>query len=309
MIRNKIGVFVGTMILMPAAMPAQNINNPVMEAALPARGAQEIAISSTDLRTAVSAEVKAKNKNPLTTVDRKSNQQAAVYAGLAQGNYQPQTAPVPATFGKQPTSSMFDFLASGDSAEVWATMNANGMPYLFANAFGSAEATANASWKAKVAIPAGYQKLYVRLTIPEVSVGGAAEQDAPGRWQARFLGELSVNGYPVWNTEAIRTCLLKDNPKQTIPEKGTWTSLYGSPVLVNDSTPATNKEVTLLLGSFTAGQVVDLMFTSRMDAKVLGACEYKPDPNTGKMRYFCTRGTASMNWDNTATPVRFFAGQ
>lgn len=308
MIRNKIGVFAGTVILMQAAM-GQNLTNPVMETALPANGTQEIAISSADLQTAVSAEVKAKNKNPLTTVQRMSNQQAAVYAGVAQGAYQPQTAPVPATFAKQPISSMFDFLASGDSAEVWATMNANGMPYLFANAFGSAEATANATWKAKVAIPAGYQKLYVRLTIPEVSVGGAAEQDAPARWQARFLGELSVNGYPVWNTEAIRTCLLKDNPKQNIPEKGTWTSLYGSPVLVNDNSQATNKEVTLLLGSFTAGQVVDLMFTSRMDAKVLGACEYKLDPNTGKMRYFCTRGTASMNWDNTASPVRFFVGQ
>lgn len=308
MIRNKIGVFAGTMILMQAAM-GQNLTNPVMETALPANGTQEIAISSADLQTAVSAEVKAKNKNPLTNVQRMSNQQAAVYAGLAQGGYVPMTAPVPATFGKQPTSSMFDFLASGDSAEVWATMNANGMPYLFANAFGTAEATGNATWKAKVAIPAGYQKLYVRLTIPKVSVGGAAEQDAPARWQARFLAELSLNGYPVWNSEAIRTCLLKDNPKQNIPEKGSWTSLYGSPVVVNNNVAAANKEVTLLLGTFTAGQVVDLMFTSRMDAKVLGACEYKLDPNTGKMRYFCTRGTAAMEWDSTASPVRFFVGQ
>lgn len=306
MIRNKIRVLAACTLL-PAALLAQNINNPVVEAALPG-SAQEIALSSADLKTAALAEVTAKNKGTSRKVERLSNTTSAVYAGLAQGNYQPQSAPIDAVNAAPLDTSKFVFEFSGDSAQSWATMKNNGIPYLFAQAFGTADASANATWKARVYIPAGQQKLYVKLAIPNVSVAGAAEQDAPARWQAKFLAELSVNGYPAWNSEAIRTCLLKDNPQVNIPEKGNWTSLYGSPITVNADNSAV-KEVTLLLGSYTAGQMVDIQFTARADAKVLAGCEWKKDNNTGLYRWFCTRATAVMSWNDNAGPMRIFVAQ
>lgn len=306
MIRNKIRVFAACTLL-PAALLAQNINNPVVEASLPA-SAQEIALSSADLKTAALAEVTAKNKGTSRQVERLSNQTSAVYAGLAQGSYKPEATPVDAESSAPLDTSKYVFEFSGDSAQSWATMKNNGIPYLFAQAFGSAEANSNATWKARVYIPAGQQKLYVKLAIPNASVNGAAEQDAPARWQAKFLAELSINGYPVWNSEAVRTCLLKDNPSVNIPEKGTWMSLYGSPITVNGDNSAV-KEVTLLLGSYTAGQMVDIQFTARADAKVLGGCVWKKDNNTGVYRWFCTRATATMSWNDNAGPMKIYVAQ
>ncbi|MFN7935180.1 MAG: hypothetical protein U0R19_17755 [Bryobacteraceae bacterium] len=305
MIRNKIRVFAACTLL-PAALLAQNINNPVVETALPASGKQEIALSSADLKTATSTEITVKNKGTDRKVERLPNQLSAVYSGLAQGSYKPATTPEKAVSAEPPIASRFEFEFSGDAAQAWATMRGNGIPYLHANAFGGADANSNATWKARVVIPAGYQKLYVKLAIPNVNLEGAAEQDAPARWQAKFLAELSVNGYPVWNSEAIRTSLLKANPSVDIPEKGTWMSNYGGSLTVNGDSTAF-KEVTLLLGSFTAGQTVDLQFTSRVDAKVLGACEYKMA--NGKYRYFCTRATATVNWNDNAGPMRIYVAQ
>lgn len=312
MIRQILTLTVGgAMWMLPAHLVAGNINNPVqvLDTFIPsANGIQEIPVSSTDLRTAVSVEVRADTKQPVTNVARKMNQQAAVYAGVAKTSPQTTAPPQPATFGAPADATKYVFKVNGDSGQAWATMNANGMPYLYTNSFGLAGAAGTASFKAKVAIPNGYPNLYVQLTIPEASLNGATEQDGPARWQAKFSAELLMNGHPVWESEAIRGSIL--NPAGVFPpEKGNWTSLYGSPVLVNDASAQTNKVVTIALGAFTAGQTVELTFVTRADTAVLNKCVVKKDPEDGVYKPFCTRATATLSWENAATPVRFFVGK
>ncbi len=67
--------------------------------------------------------------------------------------------------------------------------------------------------------------------------------------------------------------------------------------------------ITLNQGSFTSAQPVDITFVLRADAKSITKCCKKLNPNTGLQELFCTRATATVEWDNTITnPVRFDVG-
>src|SRR5262249_48185017 len=200
------------------------------------------------------------------------NNTAAVYAEISLPNAL-ATPATPATAGAPPVSQIFDFKKSGDSAQGWATMTATGMPYVLTRAFGKASASGTATWMAHLVVPTQQTDMYVRFTLPRIQVTGTNEADGPSRYQSRFRAELLLNGHPVWSSEAIRVNEFNGNPSycpsdmSPIHETATFFQNYGS---LPAGLSATDKldwsslnVVTLALGSFTAGQALDLSLVVR----------------------------------------------
>jgi hypothetical protein len=88
---------------------------------------------------------------------------------------------------------------------------------------------------------------------------------------------------------------------QYLPSFGKSLGLTSSP---NQATTA--RTVTLWLGTFPAGQTVEVAFVVRTDAQVMSPC--CPHNADDMPDQFCTRATVGVNWDDAATPVRFWIG-
>jgi len=173
--------------------------------------------SNQTFRMAAAVQVSAYDKGaPLQGVQRSSGAAAAVYRSLpVQASPPPLLPPMPAG------SALFDHAQTGDHAQSWATMAADGKPYLHARGFGEFGAEATASWTTSLVVPAGgSREVVLRFVLPPASVAGYTEQDGIGRWRSRLRGEVLVNGFPAWSTEALRLTIepkvQSDNLSETI---------------------------------------------------------------------------------------------
>ncbi|NRF71839.1 hypothetical protein HLB44_33120 [Aquincola sp. S2] len=244
---------------------------------------------------------------------RKTGTHAAVYRGT------PVTSP--ALYPTGPSASdMLDFITTGDLSQSWATMTADGIPYLRVTGFGEFMADASASWNTRLTLPAvGSREVVLRFVIPPVSVAGATEQEGIAHWRARMRADVLVNGYPAWSTEALRLTLdpkiAYSNLNETIvlqqfgdalsfPTNDEDTPLAnGGPN--NDSGPgnvsnaSTKRTVYLSLGRFDANAVVDLSMTLRASAtsvpKSSGLTDNRCKYSQQLDRYFCSRGSVSVD--------------
>jgi hypothetical protein len=153
----------------------------------------------------------------------------------------------------------------------------------------------------------------VRFTLPQVQVRGVNEVDGPSRYQARFRAELMLNGHPVWSSEAIRLNEFNGNPycstdnNSTVLETSTLYQTFGSAPVGLSATDKNDfsslNSITLALGSFPAGQALDLSLVVRSDTSVDNKCCVK------NSEYFCTGASTTVDWDtSTAIPVRFWSG-
>jgi hypothetical protein len=193
-------------------------------------------------------------------------------------------------------------------------MSAAGLPYLYTRAFGKASASGTAAWTARIFVPTHATNMYVRFTLPQIQVKGVNEQDGPSRYQARFRAELLLNGHPVWSSEAIRLNVFNGNPgycpdsnTSQVHEINTLYESYGTAPLglsaADKNDWSTANPVTLALGSFPAGQALDLTLVVRADTSMDNKCCFKNN------EYFCTGATSVVDWDaGVVTPVRFWGG-
>ena len=275
-------------------------------------GFTEISLASANFTTRALSNVQTAPNGSNMDVERAGAATSAAYAG-ASLPFTMSPVPAPAVSGAPPAGAAFDFKKSGDSAQVWATMTSNGMPYLFANAFGASNAAGTASWKATAQIPAGGANLYVQFLLPSASVQGFTEVQGPSTWQSRVSAELQMNGHPVWSTEATRISPI--NGTDTAGEncgntggRGPYLSTFGVDVGFNGDLQQASaaQPVTLSLGTFPGGQTVDVEMIVRANAQVISPC--CPHNMEDQPEQFCSRATASIGWDNTATPVRFWVG-
>ena len=268
----------------------------------------EIPISSTDLKTAAYVHAVALGRPTQSKVERGSNTTSAVYAGASKPGALGTVVPTPAETAAPPSDQMFDFKQSANSAQGWATMKPNGMPFLHSRVFGQASTIGTAAWTAKVLVPGGSSNMYVRFTVPPVKVKGVNEEDGPSKYQSRVRVELLLNGHPVWNSEAIRFNQFANPPVgcNYQAEQATRLQTFGTPFPAlsptNKETASSINPVTLALGAFPAGQTLELSLVVRADTSVSGDCCHKND------EYFCTGATAIVDWSNGGTPVRFWSG-
>lgn len=248
-----------------------------------------------------------------TGVQRQDQAVSATYAAVADFPVSP--APSPVTTGPAPSGQTFNFQTEGNSAQGWATTTAGGMPYLFTQAFGQSHAAGTTGWRAKVALTAQAQNLYVQFRLPASTITGATEENGPSDWQSRVRAELQVNGHPVWSSEATRITLVNGKPGDTgnnncfgLSEKARYLSTFGEGLgFVSDAEKdSAAKTVTLWLGTYPAGQSVDVALVVRTDAQVLSPC--CPKPVNDMPGPFCSRATAKVNWDNASSPVKFWIG-
>lgn len=122
--------------------------------------------------------------------DRQTNVPAAIYVGASLPS-QP-VSPAPAV-NAPPVNQYFDFKKSGDSAQVFATAQAN--------------AHGTVSWSARVQPSvAGSSPVYVRFVLPKITLTGFTEQDGLGRRQVRYRAEVMVNDHPSGRLNLGRFC-------------------------------------------------------------------------------------------------------
>ncbi|MCX6626235.1 MAG: hypothetical protein NTW28_01210 [Candidatus Solibacter sp.] len=305
-------LLIGFPCLAQIASPVKELSR-AQEASVGGAGFTEIAAPGADFKTAVMVSVKTDIHGTRTKVDRSANATSAIYAGVSLPNAL-ATPATPATSAAPPPGQIFNFKQSGDSAQGWATMSATGMPFLMTRAFGKATTSGTSTWTARVFVPVSQTNMYVRFTLPRVQVSGVNEADGPARYQSRFRAELMLNGHPVWSSEAIRlnehngtTGYSNNCPTSGQSDIATMFQTYGvAPYALSatdKNTWSTLNSVTLALGSFPAGQALDLSLVVRADTSVDSKCCFKND------ELFCSGASATVDWDNSvAIPVRFWAG-
>jgi len=248
-----------------------------------------------------------------TEVSRHAGTTSAGYAGVSR--FDPQSPPgVPATGGEPSGATRFDFKKAGDSGQGWATMSDAGMPFLSLTAFGLGKASGTAAWRARVDTAPGADNVYVQFHLPVATITGFTEQNGPSRWQSRLRADLFVDGHPFWSTEAARQAeLVDDTGGESCAngvEKQQYLTAYGMPIGFQADKPglsSTAQTVTLWLGAFPVGQTVDLSFVVRADAQTFKrCCKKQVDADTQEL--FCTRATATLDWDAGAQPVKLWVG-
>lgn len=293
----------------PPVTPVRELTGS-QESAVTGSGFAEIPASSANFKTAAMIQVTNVADGTRTSVDRSNNATSAVYAGVALDNALPSTPP-PATSSAPPSTQIYDFKKSGDSAQGWATMSSSGMPFLLTRSFGKATASGTVMWTARLHVPAGQTNMYVRFTLPPIQVKGENEFDGPSRYQSRFRSDLLLNGHPVWNSEAIRFNQFSyDGAQGYCAQEGELKTRFATFGTAPVSLSATDKNdvssqnsVTLALGTFAPNQVLDISLVVRADTSVESKCCKK----SGEL--FCTGATTRVDWNSTtSTPVRFWAG-
>lgn len=296
-----------------ASMSPVQVLNAQQAGQLP--GFTEIPLASANFRTAALVNVTGKTGPAGQDVARQTNAAAAAYAGIELAtNMPPSPTPGPVTAGAPASGSLFAFKKSGDAGQGWATTTAAGMPFVQVQALGLASASGTAAWQAQVTTTPGHENVYVQFRLPKADLTGFTEQNGPSDWQSRVRGEFSVGGHPFWLTEATRISQLAaggqgggGNNCSNGFQGGNKVLAYGTGIGFSDANDtSTAKTVTLWLGAFPAGQTVSFSFNVRADTLVKRQC--CPKNAMGDPEFFCTRATADVSWDNSATPVRIWIG-
>ncbi len=255
-------------------------------------------------KTAAWADVTALGNGTGNTTERQTGSISAVYRGVSEPNT--GGSPVPAETAAPPSGSVFNFKQTGDSAQAWATMRSNGMPFLFAQAFGQSSAEANASWSTRISFNS-MRSLSIAFKLPALTVGGALEGEGPSRWQSRLRADLLIDGVVVWSTEASRFNVPNGttgsgNNCAERSDEGLFLNNFGKSLGLgaNANTPAPGQTIYLKLGTYGAGKQIEVSLVVRADAVSRDKCCLK----SGEL--FCSRANARVEWDNGSSPVRFW---
>lgn len=271
--------------------------------------------------------VSARDKGgPAAATQRRQGATARAYRGLPAA-----ASPTPAQPALPAASSLINPLTTGDLSQSWATMAADGRPFLQAVGHGHFNAEATASWTTRVTVPAGAaRELVLRAVIPMATLAGTTEPQAVARWRAGLRAQLLVQGQPVWSTEAVRSVVAprvrQGRLLQTVALLQSGAALDG-PVDGDDPAPprgglfpaatgATEADlasgphtVHLSLGRHAGGSVVDVSMVLRGAAATAPAAADGSDPrcrlDRAAARWFCSRSAVTVD-GHAGEPPRLY---
>lgn len=189
-----------------------------------------------------------------------------------------------------------DFTEAENSAQGWARMSAAAIPALTIALNGETRGHASASWRTTYTVTgSGNRNVSLKFRIPETVMDGRFEQSAKGAYQGRAKVQLLVNGYPVWSSEAMRIAPATPNAMSEY-----MFETFGSAWAFDKNTEkASAKWVTASMGTYSAGQSLDVVLVYFVEASIGRECEYVAD------MYACMGMTVSFKRDNTATLPSF----
>lgn len=189
-----------------------------------------------------------------------------------------------------------DFTKAENSAQGWARMGAAAIPALAIALNGETRGHASASWRTTyTVVGSGKRNVSLKFRIPETVMDGRFEQSAKGAYQGRTKVQLLVNGYPVWSSEALRVA-----PQIPNSTSEYMFETFGAAWAFDKNTEkAAAKWVTAPMGSYDAGQSLDVVLVYFVEASVSRKCEFVAN------MYACMGMTVSFKRDNTATLPSF----
>ena len=189
-----------------------------------------------------------------------------------------------------------DFTKAENTAQGWARMGTAAIPALTIALNGETRGHASASWRTTYTVTgSGSRNVSLKFRIPETVMDGRFEQSAKGAYQGRAKVQLLVNGYPVWSSEAMRIAPATPNAMSEY-----MFETFGSAWAFDKNTEkASAKWVTASMGTYSAGQSLDVVLVYFVEASIGRECEYVAD------MYACMGMTVSFKRDNTATLPSF----
>ncbi len=261
---------------------------------------------------------------PSASVQRGDGATSAVYFGTdGTGPALPQPAepapPLPMA-GQE-----YEFKQSADAVQAWATMTSNGVPYIFVRGFGQFSADGHASWRTTLPLPNGKSKVYLKITVPPVTVFGNVDGSSPALYRARSRAEVLLNGHPVYLGEAIRENETTDvvpssypsNCSFNVSEKVIHTLTLGDSLgyTAGDTShtdgqfPSASQTVTLFLGIFDSTQPIDVQFLLNAETTLLNRCCHMPAMNNMPADVFCSASSAGFDYESGGSPVFYIQPQ
>lgn len=275
-----------------------------------------------NLRPSAAVLVSVPTKNggaPVQKVQRSNlGVDAALYAGLPASNPAPPLLPA-----AQVAPYLLPFATTGDAAQAWVAMTAQGVPHLYVTGFGEFRADATAAWTSRFTLGGSTSKeVVLRFMVPPSTVSGNTEQDAPALWRARVRADVLVNGFPAWSSEALRLRAPVVPAGGGAAQEMAVLQSFGDPLAfptndedgdpANDSNagnvsqPAAAKVVYLSLGRFNPGQSIELQMIVRGSAftqpATAGGTDHRCRANPAG-GWFCSRATMSVQMGNMAPQV------
>jgi hypothetical protein len=201
---------------------------------------------------------------------------------------------IPAADLQQP--GPIDFTQAEDTAQGWARMGEAAVPALNIALNGLTSGQASASWRTKYQVPGnGKRNVSLKFRIPEAYMDGRFEFSGKGPYQARVKVQLLVNGFPVWWSEADRVAPQAPNNASEYE-----IDIFGTNWAFDKATEkASGKWVTAAMGSYEAGQALDVTLVYFVEASVGRKCQY------AAQMYACMGVTAGFKRDATTTMPSF----
>jgi hypothetical protein len=192
-----------------------------------------------------------------------------------------------------------------NSAQAWATMSERGAPFVQVYADGKSQGKAAASWRTRYTVQGtGNRDVYAKFTIPGVRFGGRWEDAAPSLTRGKMRIDLLVNGFPAWFTEAVRW-----NEKNPINYDTVRVDTFGNDIGLEGNSLGSNNHiltnasrvVTVKLGTYTAGENINLTMLYQVEGKGDGECK----PSGGEMD--CGNISMRVDWDPNAPQPTFYS--
>lgn len=259
-------------------------------------------LAQTPFSTAATVTVKKINGAAVSDTKRADQALSKIYKQALQAGEDPGAQAVP------PAISSSDFLYyehNLNSAQAWATMSATGAPLVQIYADGKSQGKAAASWRTRYIVQGtGNRDVYARFTIPTIRFGGRWSDPAPNLTRGAMRIDFLVNGFPAWFTEAVRW-----NEKNPTHYDTVRVDTFGHAIGLEGNSLGSNNQilthasqvVTMKLGTYSAGQHIDLTMLYQVEGRGEGACV------TTSGDTYCGNISMRIDWEPNAPQPIFYS--
>jgi hypothetical protein len=259
-------------------------------------------LDQTPFDTAATVTVKKINAAAVSDTKRASQALSKVYKQALEAGEDPGAQAVP------PAVSSDDFLYyehNLNSAQAWATMSATGAPLVQIYADGKSQGQAAASWRTRYNVQGiGNRDVYAKFTIPAIRFGGRWSDSAPNLTRGKMRIDFLVNGFPAWFTEAVRW-----NEKNPTNNDTVRVDTFGHDIGLEGNSLGTASQiltrpsqvVTVKLGTYSAGQNIDLTMLYQVEGSGEGECKHSGGDT------YCGNISMRIEWEPNAPQPIFYS--
>jgi hypothetical protein len=278
-------------------------------------------INQINLSTAATQSVQKLSSAAVSTTQRRNNWPSEVYKAVVSSGSDPNPTP----FSIDPANlPVLDFDKTHDSVQAWGRMSESGAPLLFINASGKSKGQSAASWSTQYVVTgSGSRDVYAQFTVPVMEFQGRFSDSAPSSSWGRMRIDFLVNAYPAWSTEALRfnevydVIIVQGTSQITKKRDRVRIDTFGSGLSFTvgadpEYAYTTAKTVTIKLGNYLAGTVLDVTQLFLAESKLDSQCV--PEYTDGHYVYedniqidYCSGLSVKINWDQAATPPTFYS--